>query len=410
MAERTRLAWWNLLHDPGRTAVAVAGIGFSLVVIFLQLGFFQAVTRTATIILGKLDYDIMIVSKDYHYVADAGTFPLARIRQAQAVAGVRRVMPLYVRNAVWRSLAPRSSGRWPLRPILAVGLPRGSPPFRVDLPGFSIAEARAAVAQLDRPDAVAIDRRNKPEFGPRPVEHPRTGYLRAELNMRPVKVVSTLELGTGFAAEGAAFVGPHNLAGLLGPSTAEAPSLGLVQLEPGAAREAVLARLQADLPAARAGRTRGASGSYVRVFTRAALEAHERDYWINDKAIGILFQMGVGVSFLVGLVVVYQVLSSDIADHLSEYATLKALGYDDGRISAIVVEQAILLGLVGYVGALLVAAGLYALVEHIVRIPMSLRTPWILGIPLFLALVMSSSSALLAVQKVRAADPAELFR
>ena len=123
---RISIARRNLLHDRGRTAVALAGLGFSLVVIFLQLGFLQAMLSTATTVLDKLDHDIMIVSKNYHYVADAGRFPLARLVRAAAVPGVARVVPLYVRSGVWRSQAPPVAGRpaaeaWRQQSILVSG-------------------------------------------------------------------------------------------------------------------------------------------------------------------------------------------------------------------------------------------------------------------------------------------------
>ncbi len=146
------------------------------------------------------------------------------------------------------------------------------------------------------------------------------------------------------------------------------------------------------------------------MLSRDEIIGNETYYWVSERPIGILFSMGVGISFIVGFVVFYQVFSSDIADHLSEYATLKAIGYSNGRVSSIVVGQAVLLGLVGYAVALVVAWGLYWLVETMTRMPMLLWNIKILGEPLALGLVISCGSALFSIRKVRAANPADLFR
>ena len=55
---------------------------------------------------------------------------------------------------------------------------------------------------------------------------------------------------------------------------------------------------------------------------------------------------------LVGLVIVYQVLSTDVADHLREYATFKAMGYPHRFFLGIVFEEALILGVIGFVPGL----------------------------------------------------------
>lgn len=157
------------------------------------------------------------------------------------------------------------------------------------------------------------------------------------------------------------------------------------------------------------GGERASGDGDVRIILSEALKDQERRYWITEKAIGLIFVMGVVISVLVGFVVVYQVLSSDIADHIGEYATLKALGATDRQLARVVIEQALLLGIIGYGVALIVSAGLYALVEYGTRLPMTLRVSWILALPMFLAVAITTVSALLSIRKVTQADPADLF-
>src|SRR5882762_1933243 len=100
---RTFLAWRNLVHNKVRTLVAVAGVTFAVVLIFMQLGFFGAVETTATVAYSALDFDLCIRSKDYLHFAKTRSFPAARLKQAEGVPGVRRVSPFYVGVRYWRT-------------------------------------------------------------------------------------------------------------------------------------------------------------------------------------------------------------------------------------------------------------------------------------------------------------------
>lgn len=385
---RTRIAWHNLAHDPPRTAAALAGVGFSLVVIFLQLGFFESARRTATIVLGRLDYDAILLSQHYHYLAEAGTFPRGRLAAAASIPGVEQVVPVHVRMAFWRSEAPPGpEGPWRRQTVLVLAFDANDRVFRDDWrPGDA-----PPLERLARPRALLLDRLSRKEFGP------RTVGTSVVLNEDRMEIAGTFAMGTGFSGDGAAILDRDGFARAFGDPALEWPSLGLIRVAPGASAEDVVDRLRAALP------------YDVLAMTRDELERQEQLYWIRDKSIGILFIMGVVVSFLVGLVVVYQVLSSDIADHLGEYATLKAIGYTAGRVGGVVVEQGLILGLVAYVLALAAALPLYTLVEELARIPMS-PEPWILALVLVLAGAMSVGSGLVSIRKVQEADPADLFR
>ena len=404
----------NLMHDLPRTGIALAGSGFSLIVIFMQLGFFRATQRTATLVLEKLDFDLVVISKNYEYFSDAGSFPIARARSAGAVPGVSSVVPLYVRSGIWRSLdqAPepgsKSDGpaKWRRRSILVLSYPSTSRPFRPGILGLEEQGRGARLVELERPFSLFVDLRSRWEFGPL-----RPG-VQVELNNQLFRLTGTFEMGTGFAAEGAALLSEQNFARAFGGDALDQPSLALIKLAPSASVEEVEARLREILPGPRApgSRSTARTDADVKVLRRSEIEGQERLFWIWEKTIGVLFVMGVAISFLVGLVVFYQVLSSDIADHLSEYATLKAIGYSNGSVAAIVMGQASILGLVGYLVALVVAAGLYELVRRETGIPMSVADPWVLGVPMILSQVMSSGSALVSIRKLASADPADLFR
>jgi putative ABC transport system permease protein len=418
MSNKTAIAWRNLVHDRARTGLALAGIGFALVVIFMQLGFRQAVQRTATVVLGKLDFDLIIVSKNYLYLADPGTFPMDRIRTAASVEGVASVVPVYVRLGLWRSLSPErppAEGQgwvrqaketaavetWKQRSILMLGSYRFPSIFAGGVPGLTERESARVLSELSRPGALMIDRLTRAEFGPQQEQTP------VELNGREFQIVGNFEMGTGFASDGAALVNHHNFAQAFGGDALNFPTLGLVKVANRRRSREILERLRAELPVS--DRADGA-GTDVRVLARDEIIRAETLFWISDRSIGILFSMGVVISFIVGFVVFHQVFSSDVADHLPEYATLKAIGYSDGQVRAIVASQAMLLGLIGYAGALAVSVCLYRLVAAVTRTPMSVWDGWILALPLLMGLVISGGSAVFSIRKINAANPADLFQ
>ena len=146
----------------------------------------------------------------------------------------------------------------------------------------------------------------------------------------------------------------------------------------------------------------------VRVLTRGELEELEIRYWTEATATGIIFGTGTIVAFLVGAVVFYQVLASDILNHLSEYATLKALGYKNLDISLVVLQQALFLAVMAFVPALLLSLWVYGAVRQAAYIPVNM-SPMRIVLVFGLAVLMGSVSSWVALGKVKHADPAELF-
>src|SRR5204863_2887166 len=123
-------------------------------------------------------------------------------------------------------------------------------------------------------------------------------------------------------------------------------NLGLVRLAPGANANDVAARLKQVLP------------PDVTALTTAQLAARERRHWVEETSLGLIFRLGVGVALFVGIVFVYQVIASDIANRLHEYATLKAMGYGPAYLAGVVLRQAGLIAALGYVPGLLGAFAL----------------------------------------------------
>jgi putative ABC transport system permease protein len=211
-----------------------------------------------------------------------------------------------------------------------------------------------------------------------------------------VRIVGHLALGTGFTADGSVLLSDEGFRRVCSYYPRGEANLGLVTLDQGARLDAVVARLKEALP------------EDVEVVPRTEVIRREVDRWVNETAIGVVFQFGVVVAMIVGAAIVYQVLSSDVSSHLAEYATLKAIGYSGRFLAGVVLQQAIALAALGFLPALLIAEGLYALTRSMASLPIEMSFGRVVFV-LALSVAMCMLSGLGALRKLRTADPADLF-
>jgi putative ABC transport system permease protein len=375
---RIRLAWMNLLHGKVRTLVAVAGVAFSVVLILMQLGFYGSAEKTATLIYDRLAFDVLLRSPQYQHLSRTGQFPKARLEQALSDEAVREAVPLYLGFNLWRNSETRSRRAMF---IMAADL-------EDDV--LNLESVRAQRHLLRLPFTVLTDTRSRSEFGPI-----GTGSA-TELGNHQVQVVGQFTLGTGFGADGALVTSDATLVRLQPGRSLEQINLGLVRLVQGADAALVAERLKRILP------------GDVAVLTRSQVVEGEQHHWVQRTSVGIIFGIGVAVALVVGIAIVYQVLSSDVASKLGEYATLKAIGYSRAYLSGVVLEQSVILGVLGFLPGLAVAQGLYALTRATTHLPIEMD-PWRAVGVLMLSLVMCGVAGVAALRKVFSVDPADLF-
>jgi putative ABC transport system permease protein len=146
----------------------------------------------------------------------------------------------------------------------------------------------------------------------------------------------------------------------------------------------------------------------VLVMSKSDFIARERNYWNSATPIGYIFAFGAIMGFVVGAIIVYQILFADVSEHLNEYATLRAMGYRSRFISGIVVQQAVILGVLGFLPGLGVVIWLYGKAAAATNLPLYITQERALTV-FSMTLAMCAISALLAVRKVRRLDPAEVF-
>jgi len=383
---RIPLAWLNLVHSKTRTVLAVAGVAFAVVLIFMQLGFLGSAEQSATLVFDALDFDLLLRSRHYLHLVASRTFPRNRLYAAASAPGVARVTPIYLATDFWRN--PNDGSK---RVMLMIGVKPGAPVFLVD-------EIQSQLDLLKVPEFVLVDRKSRREFGPaneRRFSDADIG-VETELSQQRVRIVGHFSLGTGFVADGAVLMSTDGFRRIRPQQAPNDVSLGLVKLEPGADPEAVASQLRKALP------------EDVEVVARADVCSREIRHWVWNTSIGLIFQVGVLVALIVGAAIVYQVLSSDVTNHLPEYATLKAIGYSGNYLASVVLQQALVLAVLGFLPGLAVSLALYTITRAAARIPIDM-TPGRVVFVLALAVVMCTVSGLGALRKVRSADPADLF-
>ena len=391
---RTPLAWHNLVHNKVRTAVAAAGVTFAVVLVFMQLGFLGSVETTVTRFFDALNFDLMIRSPKYLHLSNPRTLPRVRLQQAAEVPGVRRVTPLQIAVSRWRSPQEPYRGRG----ILAIGI-------EPQQEAFNTPEIQEKARLLTDPEFVLIDRKSRAEFGPQNEKQfsDKDIGVVTEVEGHQVKIVGHFALGTGLTADGAILVNSVGFQRFFPYRNPDEVSFGLVRLEPGVDPKTAAATLMRHLCG-------GVPEEEcdVQVLTRAKAIQYERQRWINETSIGMIFFLGVIVSLMVGTVIVYQVLSSDVASHMRQYATLKAMGYTNGFLGGVVLTQAIGLAIVGFVPGFALSVVLYWFTSYLANIPIVMDGGRILFV-LAMTMVMCAMSGLGALRKVWMADPAALF-
>jgi putative ABC transport system permease protein len=375
---RSALAWRILANDKGRTALAVAGVFLAILLVFVQLGFFIAVPRGGMLLYDRTRFDLLIASNGYQYQVQPGEFPLRQLERAKTVPGVALAAPIYFGSAKWRS---GEDGKAP--DVFVIGLDP-------QVPIFDSEDINRQLSLLNRADTILVDNATRPMFGP------LTAGRVVEIESDTLKIGGDYVLGTGFMGLGVILISAKNFGRLFPFRNLDQVNLGLIQLKPGVDPDRAAASL------------RNLLGSDIRVFTRPELEAHETAYWTTRTSVGLLFGSGLIISFIVGVMVVYQILATQVSRQLPQFATLKAVGYGDAFLAGTVVTMALLIVLAGFFPALAAASGVYEVIREETLLPAEMSKTRI-AVVFAATLAMAAASALLSMSTLRRADPADLF-
>lgn len=377
------LAWLQLTFQETRLLTAVAGITFAGVLMFMQFGFQEALFDTTTTIHRNMQGDLFLVNTQSENLFSSRQFSRRLIFQTLNNPHVRSATPVYIGITPWKNPETKKE-----RAIFIMGFEPGNPALVV--PGLAENFAKTIIE-----DAVLFDRLSRPEFGEVEKILNNGNTVETEVNKRKVRVKGLFSLGASFAADGNLITSDLNFQRLFNRPAGQI-DFGVLKLVDGVDAASVQAELSETLPLD------------VRVFTKEQFVAFERNYWETATAIGFVFNFGAILGLVVGIIITYQVLYTDVVNHLPEYATLKAMGYTNLYLTKVVFQESMILSVLGFFPALAVALILYELASSGANLPI-MMTWGRAGLVLFLTVLMCFISGLLAMRKLRQADPADIF-
>jgi len=382
---RVPLAWRNLVADPAQLARATAGVAFAVTLMMVEIGFGNAYIESMVQLIRRLDGDLVLVSSVKYQFDRVSPFSRRQLYAARAVEGVASVRPLYMKRleSVWRNPQDHT-----LHAVQAFA-------FDPDQPVFRLPEIAAQLAALRTPDTVMFDRNDRDILGR------VDAGTETELDRHAVKVIGTFWLGPDFFNDGNVVMSDRTYFKIFGGTGADGtdlpdPEVGVIKVAPGYRAAAVQSALRAVLP------------GDVTVMTRQELIDQEARWQARWSPVGPLFTAGTVIGFAVGMLISYQILFSELADQIPQYATLKAMGYRNAYIVGSVAEQAVWYALVGFAPAWLLSLVLFRTLAAAVVVPLRMTVDLTVE-SLVLALGMCLLSAFIAVRRVLKTDPAELF-
>ena len=381
---RIPLSWMLLTRQPVRLLVALAGISFAGILMFMQLGFRDGLFDASVTVHRLFDADLVLISPRSASSVRMSGFPRRRLIQTLADPSVEGVTPVHWGLMLWRNPETRRN-----RAILALGF-NPDDPFFLD-PG--LAEQTGVLKQKGR---ILFDRLSRPEFGPIADWYNDGRVVETEIAGNRVRVEGLVSLGTSFGADGNLLTSTETFLDLMPQKSPGGIEVGLIRLQPGTDPDLAVERLQQRLP------------DDVTVLTKQGFIDFEQNYWKSSTSIGFIFTLGAAMGFVVGCVIVYQVLYTDVSDHLPEYATLMAMGYRVSHLLGVVMREGFYLAALGYVPAYIAGQGLYWFVRDATKLPVGMDPARAITV-LVMILVMCMLSSLLAMRRLIDADPAEIF-
>lgn len=378
------LAWLNLINEKKRFFAAIAGIMFAVTMMMFQMGLYSAMFSQVVAPHVKMNGDLVLVSQQYEYFGVSQGFARRRLIQAQGLDGVESVASIYAGSLPMLNPATRQT-----REVFAMGFDPSEKPF-------DDTAIEANQHKLKRDGVAIYDQLSREELGPFAELLKRDGSVVTEVGKKKITVEGLFEMGTTFVADGNLLMGKDTFLQVWPSGDPGLISLGLIKLKPGVDPVAAQRLLKEYLP------------NDVRIMTKAEFIQQEKDYWSKRTPVGFVITASMIVSIIVGAVIVYQILYTDVADHLEEYATLKSIGFRDSYFVSLILQESIILSVLGFIPGTILTAALYYMTREIANMPTYMSftaSALVLGLTLFMCMTAGS----LATRKLRQANPAEMF-
>ncbi|MBD2730146.1 FtsX-like permease family protein [Nostoc sp. FACHB-892] len=396
------LAWSQLSHQKVRFAVAITGVCFANILMFTQLGLLAMLTQGTTKLHRSLGGDLVIISSFAQSLQFRINFPRAYLFQAAAVDGVASANPVYIGRANWVNPKRLEKQQDILgkKKVLSLRELFGNEVRIIAInpaqPGIlNIPLVNKQLAKIISADAVLYDQLAQSSLGDIPELFTQNQEVGTLMDNRRTYVVGLFSMGSTLFEKGNVVMSDWNYALRYGANSLKGAMIGVINLEKGANIKTVQAKLRATLP------------DDVVVLTPTELVERELQYQATEVN-GVVLRFGTIVGFIIGVIIIYQVLYTDISEHLSEYATLKAMGYADRALLLIVLQEGVILAVLGFIPGFIASCGIYQLLVVLTRIPLVMQASVALQV-FILTILMCSISGAIATNKLRSADPADVF-
>lgn len=381
---RLPIGWLQLRHHRGRLAAAVIGVAFANMLVFVQLGIASSMDEVIRASYSPIRAHILISPAGVSKLADGSTLSRRVMPQALAVAGVVDAAPLYLGHLSWK----RADVPATMLNLYAL------PPEASRFAGTAVAPQ---LASLSLPMHVLLDSLTRGVDPALAAAASPLAPLRFEIGGHAVAAAGTFTLGAGFGWDGSLVVSDQTYLRLVARSSPGTPGHILVDIATGQEAADVIGRLRDALRS-------------ERVIVRSLEQAIADDitYQSTEMPIGTIIGAGVVLGILVGLVIVFQVLSTDVAAHVRDYATFKAIGYSHGYVLGIVFEEALILAVLGFLPGAGAALLVYELLARTTDLPFAMTAARAATVFAGTLLACALSGAA-AARRLRSVDSAELF-
>jgi len=386
LQRRTPLGWLQLSRQKGRLLVALSGVAFADLLMLMQLGFQSALFNSATRLHDSLNADLVLLSPQALNLQDLSTFTRRRLYQAMDVPGVATAEPMYNSLVTWRNPQTRLKTQ-----VMIIG-------FNPDKPAFDLPEVNQNIDAIKLPDTILFDEATRGTYDQVIAQIKQGKVVTTEIQGRTITIANVFKVGASFAADGTLMTSDQNFLRLFSRQDSGSTNLGLIRLKPGYEPEKVAEQLKYHLR----------NANDVKVLTKAEFIEFEKAYWQTNTPIGFIFSLGTAMGFIVGVIIVYQVLSTDVNAHMKEYATFKAMGYRNLFLLSVVFEEAIILAILGFIPGAAISTGLYALTRNATNLPLYMTVARAIQV-LIMTIIMCMISGAVATRKVQSADPADMF-
>jgi len=367
----------NLLQHRLRLLAALSGIAVALFLLVLQISVLDAAKAKVTMLYNDFSFDLAAVPDTYQFLLNFETIDRVVLNQARATGDIAQSFGLNVDVVHWT--------QWPSKRAAYLFL------IGLDDPGTFVRDPliRRNMKALVSSHSLLMDSYSGPDVGPL-----ATGNT-AKIGDEHVSIAGHFKLGLFFYGEGSAIVRNTDFP-RLADRDSRGVSIGLFQLRPGVNVQKAKRDLAAIVP------------EHTLIFTHDELLQQERDYFLTVRPVGIMIYISMLIACLVGIVIMVQVLSTEVANRTKEYAVLKAIGATPWFVHGIGAAQAVLLGLGGLVPALVIGGAVLWYIEYRTHLDTAVGLV-LLTKMLAITLVAAICAAATVVMRVQRADPAALY-